>query len=209
MALILRRVDIPTRFVTGYVVHERNMWGGYYTVRASDAHAWVEVYLGEQGWRSFEPTPLDALSSRYPEGTQNWSREAFLDSLKVRGQRLKRWLADRDWRRTLEIVLLVLVCAGLLRLLLKWRSRQPESAETKERAHLQSLFQEATRELGLVGLQRKETETPLELARRIASHQVMSDWLEQYNELRFGEATEAEIKELEQALDPAVRSLRK
>lgn len=208
MALILRGLGIPTRFVTGYLVREKNMWGGYYTVRARDAHAWVEVYLGEQGWQAFDPTPSEALSARHPDGTQNWSREALLDSLKVRGQRVKRWFYGRDWARTVKTLFLVLLCIALFRLFLQWRSRIPDTAEVKERARLQSLFQRATRELGQVGLQRRDSETPLELSRRVDS-QAMSNWLLDYSELRFGEATEVEIKKLEQALESAVQSLRK
>ena len=45
MAVLLRADGIPTRIVTGYGPGERNPFTGYYEVRDSDAHAWVEVLL--------------------------------------------------------------------------------------------------------------------------------------------------------------------
>jgi len=53
-----RAVDAPARLVTGYHGGEYNGTGGFYAVRARDAHAWVEVWLGpREGWVVFDPTP--------------------------------------------------------------------------------------------------------------------------------------------------------
>lgn len=57
MVVILREMGIPSRLVTGFVGGEYNSIGGYYLIRESDAHAWVEVYFPEYGWISFDPTP--------------------------------------------------------------------------------------------------------------------------------------------------------
>jgi hypothetical protein len=43
--------------VTGFLATEWNEFGGYYTVRQRDAHAWVEVYYPESGWITLDPTP--------------------------------------------------------------------------------------------------------------------------------------------------------
>jgi hypothetical protein len=56
LAVMLRGCGIPSRVVTGFLVHEFNITGGYYIVRASDAHAWVEYYAGG-AWRTCEATP--------------------------------------------------------------------------------------------------------------------------------------------------------
>lgn len=57
MAVLLRAVDIPARIVNGFLQGQYNDLSGQYTVRASDAHTWVEVYFPEHGWVSFDPTP--------------------------------------------------------------------------------------------------------------------------------------------------------
>jgi hypothetical protein len=56
MAVLLRAEGIPTRVVTGYGPGERNPFTGYYEVRASDAHAWIEVYYPQVGWIPYDPT---------------------------------------------------------------------------------------------------------------------------------------------------------
>ena len=53
---LMRAAGIPARVVTGYQGGARNLIGGYYTVRQSDAHAWAEVWLAGQGWVRIDPT---------------------------------------------------------------------------------------------------------------------------------------------------------
>ncbi|MBK9998603.1 MAG: transglutaminase family protein [Nitrospira sp.] len=54
---MLRATGIPARLVTGFLATEWNEFGGYYTVRQRDAHAWVEVYFPRSGWITMDPTP--------------------------------------------------------------------------------------------------------------------------------------------------------
>ena len=56
LAVMLRTIGIPTRLVTGYGPGERNPLTGYFEVRQSDAHAWVEVYYPGVGWVPYDPT---------------------------------------------------------------------------------------------------------------------------------------------------------
>jgi len=57
MVMLLRSIGIPARLVTGFLATEWNEFGGYFTVRQRDAHAWVEVYFPRSGWITFDPTP--------------------------------------------------------------------------------------------------------------------------------------------------------
>jgi transglutaminase-like putative cysteine protease len=56
LAIMLRTIGIPTRLVTGYGPGERNPLTGYFEVKQSDAHAWVEVYYPGIGWVPYDPT---------------------------------------------------------------------------------------------------------------------------------------------------------
>jgi transglutaminase-like putative cysteine protease len=56
MALMLRASGVPTRLVTGFGQGTRNLFTGYWEVRNSDAHAWVEVYHPGVGWIPYDPT---------------------------------------------------------------------------------------------------------------------------------------------------------
>jgi len=58
MALLLRTVGIPSRFVTGFLGGEIGAFGRYVLVRGTNVHAWVEAWCGpEKGWLTFDPTP--------------------------------------------------------------------------------------------------------------------------------------------------------
>ncbi|MBU9721228.1 MULTISPECIES: DUF4129 domain-containing transglutaminase family protein [Bacillaceae] len=60
MAVLLRSVGIPTRWVKGFTAGEEieELGGGMnrYEISNSNAHSWVEVYFPEVGWVPFEPT---------------------------------------------------------------------------------------------------------------------------------------------------------
>ena len=55
-AVLMRMAGVPARIVTGYQGGELNTVGNYLTVRQADAHAWVEVWLKDDGWVRVDPT---------------------------------------------------------------------------------------------------------------------------------------------------------
>lgn len=68
MVLMLRSQGIPARLVTGFLGGDFNPFEGYYIVRGNNAHAWVEAYLGTEGWRIFDPTPPAGRPAAEGEG---------------------------------------------------------------------------------------------------------------------------------------------
>jgi len=60
MAVMLRSIDIPTRWVKGFAPGERvgtdEQGKQIVEVRNKDAHSWVEVYFPKYGWIPFEAT---------------------------------------------------------------------------------------------------------------------------------------------------------
>ena len=59
-ANLMRAAGVPARVVTGYLGGEWNPVGGYLIVRQSEAHAWTEVWLDDQGWTRVDPTAVVA-----------------------------------------------------------------------------------------------------------------------------------------------------
>ena len=57
LAVMLRSEHIPSRVVTGFLGGDYNPISGWYVVRASDAHSWVEAYIDGEGWITLDPTP--------------------------------------------------------------------------------------------------------------------------------------------------------
>lgn len=59
LAVLLRSVDIPCRYVEGFLAKYEG--SDVRNVPGTDAHAWVEVNFGEYGWLTFEATPAYPL----------------------------------------------------------------------------------------------------------------------------------------------------
>ncbi len=79
MAAMCLSVDIPARVVTGYAGGEYNSVAGHYTIRRSDAHAWVELKLNPRRWETFDPTPPSDLPhmQRAGGGLFSWLRQMY------------------------------------------------------------------------------------------------------------------------------------
>jgi transglutaminase-like putative cysteine protease len=100
-ALLLRIQGVPTRYVAGVNVLPTNKVGDHYVVRDSDAHAWIEAYLPENGWVEFDPTPAaeyDALHADLTGGLLN----ELIERIKAWWADLSAQIHDRDWRSLLS-----------------------------------------------------------------------------------------------------------
>lgn len=66
-AAMARSLGLPTRVAVGFTPGTIDA-DGTYRIRAKNAHAWPEVYLGTAGWVAFEPTPGRGMA-----GAQDYS----------------------------------------------------------------------------------------------------------------------------------------
>lgn len=90
-AVLMRAAGIPARVVTGYQGGTFNRFAGYWILRQSDAHAWDEVWLEDQGWVRIDPTSAIA-ATRVERGlTDMVAAGAPLSS---RWQQRTTWLPD-------------------------------------------------------------------------------------------------------------------
>jgi len=67
--VMLRSLGIPSRMVAGYAVGTRNPFTGYYEIKNSDAHTWVDVWFPQVGWYEFDPT--FAIPPAQEDATEN------------------------------------------------------------------------------------------------------------------------------------------
>ncbi|RJR30713.1 MAG: DUF3488 domain-containing protein [Desulfobacteraceae bacterium] len=95
MVFLLRSMGIPARMVGGYLGSEWNDMGKYYLVRQSDAHTWVETWIQEKGWVTFDPTPASPAAAR---SRGAWYR--FMDVLRLKWY---YWVLDYNIGRQLEL----------------------------------------------------------------------------------------------------------
>ncbi|MBN2899149.1 MAG: transglutaminase domain-containing protein [Clostridia bacterium] len=56
LSILLRTLDIPTRYVEGFRMPTDDD-NGTYEIPFSNGHAWVEAYFDGRGWITLEPTP--------------------------------------------------------------------------------------------------------------------------------------------------------
>jgi hypothetical protein len=74
MAMMLRELGIPARYVKGFLPGTKEPNTPEYRVENQDAHAWVQVYFPGHGWITFDPTgggqaALTPLPSGPPEAS--------------------------------------------------------------------------------------------------------------------------------------------
>lgn len=101
--IILRELGIPARVVTGYQGLDPLPTDGYYIVRQSNAHAWVEYWAGDRlGWMRLDPTAAVApervdrgQALRPPPGLVGGAMDAVSPGLR---QKVQRWLESIDNR---------------------------------------------------------------------------------------------------------------
>ncbi|MEM0925490.1 MAG: transglutaminase-like domain-containing protein, partial [Planctomycetota bacterium] len=178
-ALMLRCVDVPTRYVTGYVVDELSDEEDYYVARNRDAHAWVEAY-DDTTERWF---PVEATVGRYyrtltldddDDGDSGESKESRL-GFEEEDSFISRILgfffsfrASDSLQVVFRFAQLPLFCVAILLLWFRYRSRLRESVDEQEQRSRQMLQQVDRRVRGYT-LTRPPTETLHQFALRVES----------------------------------------
>ena len=188
LTVLARLNGIPARLVTGFAPGEYNPLSHVYTVRASDAHAWTEIYFPGRGWLPFDATPGGAAQPR-PHTTSAWLLGALLadhplprldwaglahDSGAVASQS-SLWLrAAAQWAaaRPAAPPLAILALLGVVLLLVARRARWPASRKAggSYRQAVLASFAAAERSLARHGgPARAAAATPRRYAREVAA----------------------------------------
>lgn len=111
-SVLLRAANIPVRVVVGYQGGRWNPVENYLLVSQSDAHAWAEVWIENEGWRPIDPTAAVA-PNRIELGlndslsvddqaliSSNWSGSSFFYNLQLRWDAAtyvwQRWVLNYD-----------------------------------------------------------------------------------------------------------------
>jgi hypothetical protein len=190
-ALLLRRLGIPARYVTGFLCEESNpLDAGLFLARNRHAHAWVEFYDRATGWQVAEFTPPAGV----PDQTSDSGFAAFLSYLGGLWERAKAVLSDlpgaissatkaaadwlvASWWRVLGVVLALCVFF-FARARLGTESSQELTRERQlppELAAKRTRYVKVEARLRKVGLGRREWETVLEYAGRLATETLPDD----------------------------------
>jgi hypothetical protein len=172
--VLLRALGIPARLVAGYAAGEHNPLSGYYAVRASDAHAWSEVYFPGYGWVPFDPTP-GWTPSPYTAAVHPWIFSNAFESLP--GLPMAQMFATGAAFLgaafgSSSFILILIVLAALVVMFFQWRrARRLRPAQSSgidrdpNRLRILAAYRAGQSRLGLY---RAQAQTPREFAATIA-----------------------------------------
>jgi hypothetical protein len=194
-ALLMRAAGVPARVVLGYQGGTLNPLNQVVTVRQSEAHAWVEVWLEQQGWLRVDPTA--AIAPQRIERNLN----AALDASEVRPLHMQLdsglmqqlvfyWDAmDNQWKQWVigyddqlqqallsklfnqklpfaEMIVYMLVSFMLMLLVVSLFIMRPWQRPRVE--PVQRSYQQFCHKLAKQGVRRQDHEGPLDFAQRAA-----------------------------------------
>jgi transglutaminase-like putative cysteine protease len=139
MVIMLRTLGIPARWVKGYSSGEITAENSDHLERLSfdnprvthsvvvrnlDAHSWVEVYIPEQGWTTFEPTPgFDANPSLQ---TIVMDKNAVNDHQNLWNKIQNKSSALYNLRGKIDLPLLIIMCSVIVLLILAYKRMKKE-----------------------------------------------------------------------------------
>ena len=170
--LVLRRLGIPARYVTGFANPEVPEGLPYYIFRRKHSHAWVEAFADGR-WVIFDPTPpiLPQFGVRAGWWSLKW------EGVRGRFARVMHALKEGEWRRSVDswqaasaalvgspvpYAVLVLLVAGIAgRRIYVFRKKNPKrniAASVRAREWAKKLDR-AEREIARYGLHREVGET--------------------------------------------------
>jgi transglutaminase-like putative cysteine protease len=175
-ALLLRAQGVPARLVVGFRVRAPSR-GNVMTVRASEAHAWVEAWTAGRGWRALDPTPSAPMDG--------WFREAFGDAYDWIGAYWNRYILEYELdsgalfelaRKAGGALSALLLCSGLAITIRRRRLYALRRPDLRQRlSKLLSRFED--------DLVHRAGVFPDQAYRRLEGAR---DWKRRYVELRFG-----------------------
>lgn len=95
--LILRRMGVRARYVTGFYGGERLAGRPYVVFRRHHAHAWVEAFVDGR-WVSFDPTPPTMMFA----GMEPSYLDRKMESVRGKWARFIHLLKDGEWRKAVD-----------------------------------------------------------------------------------------------------------
>ena len=214
---LMRAAGVPARVVAGYQGGELNPVDGYLTVRQSDAHAWAEIWLADEGWLRIDPTAAVALLrieqgivAALPAGEPllgiirldaDWMRD-LRNRWEAANNTWNQWVLGYNPQRQREVLsrlgwpdpdwrsmtaLLAVLCGLALLVVALWTLPGRRRDDPVQRA-----WQAYCAQLGRRGIIRADWEGPLDFAQRVAREKpelatLTSEAARHYAELRYGD----------------------
>jgi transglutaminase-like putative cysteine protease len=207
-AILLRLAGVPTRYVTGFLVTERDPGEEAWVARYMDAHAWVEAWDRERSqWCIVEATVRDGLATPAADNKPKQAdgvtgslliRQLWNDLYEYGFFGALAWALQYGGLPTISFVLAVVVAAMLWWAYRHVRPRRLHpfgSPDTPELAALHKVLARMDRRVRKAGSRRDLYETLQAFARRLRELDRgdglwtrLSDWYLEYATVRYDRA---------------------
>ncbi|MDK2992117.1 MAG: hypothetical protein PWP48_1350 [Clostridiales bacterium] len=237
MAVMLRSIGIPARYVTGFVMPDEPVESDRYEVTNSQAHSWVEVYFSEFGWLPFEPTPAYAASQfgetitgdAVAAGNYNDYYQQYMDYMNQLNQTPNNYdpsaqidvvapaePPETNWWPTVLWSAAALIAALLMRItyvwIIKWRQRNVWR-RSEYREGILTYYDTICRLLEHWGLSMWPGETPAEYADRVCRYmgsQRFKELTDIFQRARYSQQsmTKAELEQMSEYYERILESIR-
>lgn len=228
--VLLRMAGVHCRYVTGFLITEQNPYGGSWTARNRDAHAWVEAWDGSS-WIVIETTPADGIPTS--AGANSW--QSLQEYVLGRMERIRALWQQRRFGLIGDLVIMLLttpfglaylalvIVIGVLitrrRRLLRIQLGRGKKTQmlSGEIIQLQSTLKSLDKAVRHFAGLRAPAETLLAFASRLeqaegetsALHDA-AKWYRSYSRLRYAaKRSEHDARALEQEAGELVQSLRR
>jgi hypothetical protein len=123
--MLLRCVNVPTRYVTGYYAHEMTSDRSI-IVRQRDGHAWAEAWIAGTGWITVDATPDEGLPMN-ADSIPWWM--ALWEWIQDRWAVFRTWAGDLSAVEQAEIVLALSALAIALQWIRAIRQKRKSAGE--------------------------------------------------------------------------------
>lgn len=101
MTIMLRQQNIPARYVIGFVARDYNPVTGFYEVKGTNAHAWVEAYI-DGHWQIFEATGAYGEQTSANQQNTQQALQNYLNNLQQQDQRLAE-TQKLSWQQQIQL----------------------------------------------------------------------------------------------------------
>ena len=227
--VLLRMAGVHCRYVTGFLITEQNPYGGSWTARNRDAHAWVEAWDGSS-WIVIETTPADGIPTS--DGVGSW--QPLQEYVLGRMERIRAAWQQRRFGLIGDLVIMLLttpfglayltllIVIGVLitrrRLLLRIQLGQGKKTKTlpAEMIQLQSTLKSLDKAVRHFAGRRGPAETLLAFATRLEQAEgaptlrETARWYRSYSKIRYAaNQSKHDAFALDQEARELARSLRR
>jgi transglutaminase-like putative cysteine protease len=226
MAVMLRTIGIPTRYVVGFKMPHFTNKNGEYVITMAEAHSWVEVYFDDYGWVTFEPTPYypsiefpifssysssniygeDILPDNKEEVNPKGSDGIPLPEEKSNPSSAKSVSTDEKSKLIKAVVSFALLCTSLVTLV--WsiiKLRRKKELYRHEKKVIIYYYDKILKKLSNKGFKMEDFETTIEYGMRVAEagYEDFIEITDIYNRIVYGskKPSAAEIKRMKEFFD--------